>query len=258
MRVFKFVVTSAIALVSASFVMFLVSFMTGDSLAPAINTIQFVLVLMALVFAVYLFFRIDKGTLGREIWGIIAVTLSIDMIGVTCELINGYARSWKISQDIVFTAYLFVWLALIVVTFVLFFKYRKAGFTFSAEAYYAVVPSLTVVSLATIVFVLVPLVRSDLDAGTKISNFVAIIVGLGLLFILLFLSATMGRGELGRPWFFLSLCVASIVIQTIVSTNVIIVLGYMRVLEPANLFLHLAYGFLLTAEAYQYRIIVGE
>lgn len=258
MKLFKIVVTSAIVLVTASLMMFLVSFGTGDSLAPAINTIQFILVLMALVFAVYLFFRMEKGTLGRDIWGIIAITLAIDIIGVTCELVNGYARSWKISQDIVFTAYLFVWLALIVVTLVLFFKYRKAGFTFSAKAYYAVVPSLTIISLATIVFVLVPLGRSDLDAGTKISNFVAIIVGLGLLFILLFLVATMGRGELGKPWLFLSLCVASIVIQTIVSTNVILVLGYMRVLEPANFFLHLAYGFLLIAEAYQYRIIVGE
>jgi hypothetical protein len=258
MRLFKFIVTSAIALVTASLLMFLVSFWTGDSLAPAINTIQFILVLMALAFAAYLFFRMEKGTLGRDIWGIVAITLAIDIIAVACELINGYARSWQISQDIVFTAYLFVWLALIVVTLVLFFKYRKAGFTFSAEAYYAVVPSLAIISLATIVFVLVPLGRSDLDAGTKISNFVAIIVGLGLLFILLFLVATMGRGELGKPWLFLSLCVASIVIQTIVSTNVILVLGYMRVLEPANFFLHLAYGFLLIAEAYQYRIIVGE
>jgi len=258
MKLFRIVVISAIVLVTASLLMFLVSFWTGDSLAPAINTIQFILVLMALIFAAYLFFRMEKGTLGRDIWGIIAITLAIDIIGVTCELVNGYARSWKISQDIVFTAYLFVWLALIVVTLVLFSKYRKAGFTFSAEAYYAVVPSLTIVSLATIVFVLVPLGRSDLDAGTKISNFVAIIVGLGLLFILLFLVATMGRGELGKPWLFLSLCVASIVIQTIVSTNVILVLGYMRVLEPANFFLHLAYGFLLIAEAYQYRIIIGE
>jgi hypothetical protein len=154
--------------------------------------------------------------------------------------------------------YLFVWLTLIVITAALFFKYRKAGFTFSAEAYYAVIPSLAIVSLATIVFVLVPLARSDLDAGTKISNYVAIIVGLGLLFVLLFLAATIGKGELGKPWLFLSLCVASIVIQTIVSTNVILVLGYMRVLEPANFFLHLAYGFLLIAEAYQYRIIIGE
>lgn len=258
MRLFKPIVASAITLVTASFVLFMISFWTGDDLAPAINTIQFVLVLMSLVLSVFLFFKVEKGALSRAVWGIVSIALAIDFVAVICELINGYARSWEISQDAVFTIYLFVWLALLVVPVVLYVKYRHAGFSFSTEAYYAVIPSLVVVSVATIAVVLVPLARSDLDVATKISNFVAPIVGLGMLFFLMFLVATLGKGELGKPWLFLSLCVASIVVQTIVSTNVIIVLGYMRVLEPANFFLHLGYGFLLIAEAYQYRITTGE
>jgi hypothetical protein len=257
LKLFRTIVASAIVLVAASLVMFLVSFWTGDYLAPAINTIQFILVLASLIMSVFLFFKVEKEALSRDIWGIVSISLAIDLVGVSCELVNGYARSWKVSQDVVFIIYLFVWLALLVVPFVLYVKYRHAGFGFSAEAYYAVIPSLVIVSLATVVLVLVPLARSDLDVGTKISNFVAPIVGLGMLFFLMFLVATLGKGELGKPWLFLSLCVASIVIQTIVSTNVMLVLGYMRVLEPANFFLHLGYGFLLIAEAYQYRITTG-
>lgn len=258
MKRFRAIVASAVILVGSSFVMFLVSFWTGDALAPVINTVQAILVLMSLILAILLFFRIEKGTLSRGIWGIVSIALAIDLVAVVCEMINGYARSWKISEDAVFTIYLFVWLVLLLVPVVLYVKYRNAGFTFSSEAYYMVIPSLVVVTVATIVVVLVPLASSDLDVGTKISNYVASIVGLGMLFFLTFLAATLGRGELGRPWLFLTLCVASIVIQTIFSTNVILVLGYMRVLEPANFFLHLGYGFLLIAEAYQFRITAGE
>ncbi|MDY6794341.1 MAG: hypothetical protein SWK76_03525 [Actinomycetota bacterium] len=257
MRVFKSLYAGVVILVLTSLSMFAASFWTGDALAPAINTVQFVLVLLSLVMAFYLFLKLDKSSLGRPIWGLVSIALLIDIVAVFCELINGYARSWRISQETVFLIYLFVWLVLIVIPAALYMLFKRSGFEFKKEAYYSVIPPLAVVTVVAVVVVLVPLLRSDLDIGTKISNFVATLVGLAVLYFVLFVVVTIGEGQLGRPWLFLSFCVASIVIQTIVTTNVIIVLGYMRVLEPGNFFLHLGYGFLLVAEAYQYRILRG-
>jgi hypothetical protein len=59
----------------------------------------------------------------------------------------------------------------------------------------------------------------------------------------------------GRPWLFITLTFVSVVIQTIITTQVTMVAGSMRVLEPANFFLHLAYVFLVAGEYYQYQLL---
>ncbi len=252
---FKYSLIASVALLAASLAMFVASAWTGDSLASAINTIQFVLVLLAVAQAYILFSRLDKGTIVHRLWGLVSVAMSVVLVGVVCELINGYAGEWKIPQDVVLLVYLVVWLILLAYPFFLYSAFRSTGLPLDWRAISRVVPSLAILGIASMVVVLIPLATSDLDAGTKVSNFVAIIVGLVGVGTSAVFTMTMGRGRAGKPWLFIGLTFLSIVIQTIITTQVTMVAGSMRVLEPANFFLQLGYVFLIAGEYYQYQLI---
>lgn len=245
----------ALVILAASLTMFFSSIWTGNSLAPAINILQLILVVMVLVMALLLFSRLDKSIITRRLWGLVSVVMAVVLAAVVCELINGFAREWKVSQDIVLLIYLVVWLILIGYPFLLYGAFRRTGLPLDWRAISKVLPSLIVVSVAALVVVLAPLATSDLDAGTKASNFVAIIVGLVAVFTSVAFTMTMGRGRAGKPWLFITLTFCSIVIQTIITTQITMVAGSMRVLEPANFFLHLGYVFLIAGEYYQYEMI---
>jgi hypothetical protein len=252
---FKGGLVLALVILAASLAMFFSSIWTGDSCAPAINLLQLILVIITVIMALLLVVRLGKGTIMRRLWGLVSLVMSVVLIAVVCELINGFAREWKVPQDIVLLIYLVVWLILICYPFLLYGGFRRTGLPLDWHAISKVLPSLIIVSIAALVVVLVPLASSDLDAGTKISNFVAIIVGLVAVFTSVGFTMTMGRGRAGKPWLFITLTFVSIVIQTIITTQVTMVAGSMRVLEPANFFLHLGYVFLIAAEYYQYQLL---
>lgn len=253
--VFKGGLIAGLVLIAASFVMFVASAWTGNTLLPAINVIQFILVAMALTLSAVLVKLSDKGTILRRLWWLVTVVMAIDLVGVACELINGFAKEWKVPQDVVLLIYLLVWLVLIAYPFLLYGAFKRTGLPLDWRAISRVLPSLVIVSTAAVVVVLVPLATSDLDAGTKISNFVAIIVGLVAVFTSVAFTMTMGRGRAGRPWLFITLTFVSVVTQTIITTQATMVAGSMRVLEPANFFLQLGYVFLVIGEYYQYELL---
>lgn len=254
-RLFKGGLVASLALLAASLAMFVSSAWTGDTLLPAINLVQLFLVLIALPLALVLYRTVARGTIVRRLWGMVSVVMVIVLVAVVCELINGFAREWKVPQDVVLLVYLLVWLVLIAYPFMLYGAFRRTGLPINWQAAFKVLPGLLAMAAAALVVVLVPLVSSDLDAGTKTSNFVAIIVGLAAAFTSVTLTMTMGRGKAGRPWLFITLTFVSIVIQTIITTHATMVAGSMRVLEPANFFLHLCYALLIAGEYYQYELV---
>lgn len=254
-RLFKGGLVASLALLAASLAMFVSSAWTGDTLLPAINLVQLFLVLIALPLALVLYRTVARGTIVRRLWGMVSVVMVIVLVAVVCELINGFAREWKVPQDVVLLVYLLVWLVLIAYPFMLYGAFRRTGLPINWQAAFKVLPGLLAMAAAALVVVLVPLVSSDLDAGTKTSNFVAIVVGLAAAFTSVTLTMTMGRGKAGRPWLFITLTFVSIVIQTIITTHATMVAGSMRVLEPANFFLHLCYALLIAGEYYQYELV---
>ena len=212
---------------------------------------------MTVLLAWLLLSRLDKGTIVRRLWGLVSLAMSVVLAGAFCEMINGFAGEWKVPQDIVLLIYLVVSLILICYPFIIYRAFKRTGLPLDWRAISKVLPSLVIVGIAALVVVVIPLATSDLDAGTKISNFVAIIVGLVGVFTSVVFTMTMGRGNAGRPWLFITLSFVSIVIQTIITTQVTMVAGSMRVLEPANFFLHLGYVFLIAGEYYQYEMLAG-
>lgn len=247
MRLHRALPAVAVALAVASFVMFAASFGGSDRLAPPINTIQLLLVLMALFSSILLFFRMDKGTFVRPIWGLISLALTIDVAAKVCELINGFAREWRISADAVFTIYIFVWLAVAAIPIMIYVLFKRSGFEFEGRAYYFVIPPLAVITAVTVVIVIVPLFRSDASPGMKISDLLSVVIPLAILYFVLFVAVTIGRGELGRPWLYISIAVTCFVVQTIVTTHILVVAGHTKVLEPANFVMQLGYVFLIFA-----------
>jgi hypothetical protein len=247
----------AILLAVASLVLFVGSAWTGDAFAPVINLIQLLLVVTTFVLALLLFVRLDKGGMLRRLWGLVAMAMFIDLFAVSCEAVNGFARQWKVSQGTVFTIYTLVWLVLIFYPVVLYTAFRREGIPFDWRSITAVLPSLAIVSLATLVVVVIPWLGSGVDLGTKISNLVALVVGTVSVFASAFLTVTMGRGRSGRPWLFVTLALTAAVSQTILTTHVTMVAGTMRVLEPANYLLHLCYLLEIAAEYHQNELLSG-
>ena len=74
---FKYGLIVSIALLAASLAMFVASAWTGNDLAPAINTIQFVLVVYAVIQAYILFARLGKGTIMRRLWAVVSASMSV-------------------------------------------------------------------------------------------------------------------------------------------------------------------------------------
>jgi hypothetical protein len=91
------------------------------------------------------------------------------------------------------------------------------------------------------------------DVGVKISDIFALVVEIAALCIISFMAITIGKGEAGRPYLYISLALACIIVQTILTAHIRLV-GIMSTTEPADIFLQIAYLLLTFAAYFQYEI----
>jgi hypothetical protein len=92
------------------------------------------------------------------------------------------------------------------------------------------------------------------DVGVKISDIFALVVQIAALCIISFMAITIGKGEAGRPYLYISLALACIIVQTILTAHIRLV-GIMSTTEPADIFLQIAYLLLTFAAYFQYVIV---
>lgn len=254
MKYYRSILVIAISVFAASTVMFVISFWTGETLGGEIYTSRLMMIFLLLLMLFPLLRKLDRGTIQRRLWSIITLAMLLAITAVTMETINAYAGREVIAEGTIFLIYLLVFIPILVVIFMLYFGYKSMGFEFQPEAFYKLMPSFMVLALATVLVVMVPLAMSSGDLAVRISDIFSLTVQLLALFLTAFIAATVGRGRMGRPWLFLSLALAVIVIQTILTAQLRMV-GMVRTTELADLVVHLGYLFLIIAAYYQNEII---
>jgi hypothetical protein len=243
----------AVAVFAAAAVMYIVSFWTGETLGGPIYTARLALICILLAILVPLVPRLGKGTLPQRLWLWIMIAIIINIIPVTLETINAYARRNVFSPDLIFLFYLFVFIPVLVVIGLLYFGFKKQGFEFSREALFSVLPSMLIVIGVTVVVLIVPMAMSGGDVAVKISDIFALVVQIAALCVVSFMAITIGRGEAGRPYLYTSLALACIIIQTVLTAHIRLV-GIMSTTEPADIFLHVAYLLLIFAAYFQFEM----
>jgi len=244
----------AVVVLTAAVVMYIVSFWTDELLGGPIYTTRLALILILLAILIYLVPRLGKGTLPYRLWLWISIAITVNIVPVTLETINAYAGRNVFSPDLIFLFYLFVFIPVLVVIGMLYFGFKKEGFEFSRESVLSVLPSMLIIIGVTVVVLIIPMATSGGDLGVKISDIFALVVQIAALCVVSFMAITIGRGEAGRPYLFISLALACIIVQTILTAHIRLV-GIMSTTEPADFFLHAAYALLIFAAYFQYEMI---
>ena len=255
MKTVRLMLGAAVAIMAAVVVMYIVSFWTGEVLGGPIYSARLALILILLYVLILLVPRLGRGTLPYRLWLWIMIAIIINVIPVTLEMINAYAGRNIFSPDLIFLFYLMVFIPVLVVIGLLYFGFRKEGFEFSRESLLSVLPSMLVIIVITLVVLIVPMATSGVDLGVKISDIFALVVQIAALTVVSFMAITIGRGEAGRPYLFVSLAVACIIVQTILTAHIRLV-GIMSTTELADIFLHIAYLLLIFAAYFQFEMTV--
>jgi hypothetical protein len=253
MKAIRFLVGLSILVFAAAVVMYIVSLWTGETLGGPVYTTRFALVLILLAVLILLVPRLSKGTLPRKLWMWIMISIIANVIPVGLETINAYAGRDVFSPDLIFLFYLLVFIPVLVVIGLLYFGFKKQGFEFSRESLLSVLPSLLIVVVVTIVVLIVPMAKSSGDIGVRISDIFALSVEMAALCVVSFMAITIGRGKTGRPYLFISIALACILVQTILTAHIRLV-GIMSTTEPADLFLDIAYLLLTLAAYFQFEM----
>jgi hypothetical protein len=253
LKAMRFLVGLAIAVFTATAVMYIVSFWTGETLGGPVYTARLALILILFAVLILLVPRLAKGSLPNRLWLWIMIAIIINVVPVVLETINAYAGRNIFSPDLIYLFYLFVFIPVLVVVGLLYFGFRKEGFEFSREALLSVLPSMLVLIGVTVVVLIVPMAMGGGDLGVKISDIFGLVVQIAALCVVSFMAITIGRGEAGRPYLFISLALACIIVQTILTAHIRLV-GIMSTTELADLFLSIAYLLLIYAAFYQFEI----
>jgi hypothetical protein len=253
MKAIRCLVGLAVTVFAASVVMYIVSFWTGEKLGGPVYTARLALILILLATLILLVPRLSKGTLPLRLWTWIMIAIVVNIIPVVLETINAYAGRNIFSPDLIFLFYLFVFIPVLVVIGLLYFGFKKQGFEFSREALLSVLPSMLIVIAVLAVVLIVPMAMSGGDTAVKISDIFALVVQIAALCVVSFMAITIGRGETGRPYLFISLALACIIVQTILTAHIRLV-GIMSTTELADLFLNIAYLLLIFAAYFQFEI----
>jgi hypothetical protein len=253
LKAIRFLTALATAILAASVVMYIVSFWTDEILGGPLYSIRLALVLILLIVLIILVPRLSKKTLPRRLWVWITIAIIVNVIPVSLETINAYAGRNVFSPDLIFLFYLFVFIPVLVVVGQLYYGFRKEGFKFSRESVLSVLPSMAIVIGVTIAVLIVPMATGGGDLGVKISDIFSLVVQIAALCVVSFMAITIGRGEAGRPYLFISFALACIIVQTILTAHIRLV-GIMSSTELADLFLSVAYVLLIYAAYFQYEM----
>ncbi len=257
MKYFRVMLAAAIIVFAVSVVMFVVSIWTGEALGGPIYTCRLLLVLILLSMLLPLLRKLDRGTIQFRLWSIITLAMLLAAAAVTMETINAYAGREVFAEGTIFFIYMLVFIPILVVIVMLYLGYRSMGFAFDRDAFLRVLPSMIILAVATVAVVIVPLAFSSGDLAVRISDIFSLAVQLLALMLVSFLAVTLGRGHMGRPWLYLSLALAVIVMQTILTAQLRMV-GMVRTTELADMLVHLGYLFLIMAAYYQYGIATQQ
>ena len=253
MRYYRSMIVLAMATFAAALAMFVGSAWAGERLGGPIYTARLAQVLILLAVLLPSVARTDRGTLPRRLWLVIALAVALAVAPVAMETANAYLGREHFSQDIVFLFYLLVFIPVLVAVGIFYFGFRKLGFAFRRKATWSVLPSLAVFVGVTVAFLIVPMARGGGDAAVKASDIFSLVVQIGALCVISLMAVTIGRGEAGRPYVWLALALACIIIQTILTAHIRLV-GIMHTNEPADIFVHLGYLFLTVAAYHQGRL----
>lgn len=254
MRLMRFLVGLAVVIMAATVVMYVVSFWTGETLGGPVYSTRLALVLILLAVLILLLPRLDRGTLPWRLWLWTTIAMIINTIPITLEMINAYAGRNVFSPDLIFLFYICTFIPVLVVVGVLYFGFRKQGFEFSHESL-RMLPSMLIIVGVVVVVLIVPMAMSGGDLGVKISDIFALVVQISALCLVSFMAITIGKGEAGRPYLFLSMALACIIVQTILTAHIRLV-GIMSTTELADIFLHIGYTLLIFAAYFQYEMTV--
>lgn len=197
--------------------------------------------------------RLDKGTWQRRLWSFITLAIFLVIIPITMETINAYAGRKVFSEDLIFLFYLLVFIPILIVIGIFYYGFRAMGFRFTRKAVTIVLPSLLILTGVAIAVLIVPLATGSESVSVAISDIFSLLVQLAALYLVSMMAVTIGRGRIGRPYIFLSLAMACIIIQTILTAHIRLV-GMMTPTALADFFVHLGYLFLIFATYYQYEI----
>lgn len=256
MKYYRFMVALAILVFVVALAMFVASAWVGERLGGPIYTARLAQVLVLLGVLLPAVAHMDRGTLPRRLWSVIALALSIAVVPVTMETVDAYLGYDYFSQDLIFLFYLLVFIPVLVAVGIFYFGFRRLGFEFKRKAVFSVLPSLAVFVGVTVAFLIVPMARGGGDVAVKISDIFSLVVQIGALCVISLMAVTIGRGEAGRPYIWLALALACVIIQTILTAHIRLV-GMMHTNEPADVFVHLGYLFLAFA-AYRQRELTSR
>jgi hypothetical protein len=253
LKAMRLLVGLSVAILAAATVMYIVSFWTGEKLGGPVYTARLALVLVLLGVLALLLPHLSRGTLPWRMWMWITLAIVINIIPVTLEMINAYAGRNVISPDLIYLFYLFVFIPVLVVIGIIYYGFKRQGFEFSRKALGSVLPSMLIIVGVVVVVLIVPMAISGGDLGVKISDIVSLVIQISALCVVSFMALTIGKGEAGRPYLFVSLALACIIVQTILTAHIRLV-GIMSTAELADLLLCIAYVLLVFAAYFQYEI----
>lgn len=253
MRAMRALVISATAILAAVAVMYLVSLGTGELLGGPVFTARLILIFILLGATGILLPRLGKGTLPMRLWSWITLAVAINVIPVVMETVNAYAGRSVFSPDLIFIFFILVFIPVLVVIGSLYRGFKRQGFAFARAAMVTVLPSLLVFVGVTLFVLIIPMAASEIPLGVRISDIFALVVQVAALCVVAFMAITIGKGEAGRPFLFISLALVCIMIQTILTAHIRLV-GMMSTTEPADFFLHIAYYLLILAAYFQCRM----
>jgi len=253
LRAMRFLVGLATAVLAAAAVMYVVSFWTGETLGGPVFSARLALILILLGSTAVLLPTLGRGTLPRKLWSWITAAVGINVIPVVMETVNAYAGRDVFSPDLIFVLFILVFIPVLVVIGGLYLGFKRQGFDFARAAVTTVLPSLVVIAGVTLFVLIVPMASSDIPMGVRVSDIFALVVQVSALCVVAFMAITIGKGEAGRPFLFISLALVCIMVQTILTAHIRLV-GMMSTTEPADFFLHIAYYLLILAARFQYRM----
>ncbi|NPV60172.1 MAG: hypothetical protein HPY75_10975 [Actinobacteria bacterium] len=255
MRAMRMLVGLAAVVLVAAAAMYLASFWTGEALGGPVFSARLALILILLGSTAVLLPKLGRGTLPRKLWSWITAAVGINVIPVVMETVNAFAGRKVFSPDLIFVFFILVFIPVLVVIGSLYFGFKRQGFDFARAAMTTVLPSLVVFACVTLFVLIVPMASSDIPMGVRVSDIFALVVQVAALCVVAFMAITIGKGEAGRPFLFISLALVCIMVQTVLTAHIRLV-GMMSATEPADFFLHLAYYLLILAARFQYMMSI--
>lgn len=189
----------------------------------------------------------------RRLWDFISLALFPVIVTATMETINAFAGRTVFSEDLIFLFHLLVFIPILIVIAIFYYGFRAMGFGFTKRAATIVLPSLLIIDRDDRNRAPGAVGQGSESVSVAVSDIFSLLVQLVALYLMSMMAVTTGKGRMGRPYIFLSPALVCSIIQTMLTAHIRPV-GMLTTSEPAGLFVHLGYLFLVFAAYCQYEI----